>query len=123
MRRFLRAIRSTIFGFLGLFCDLFQHFCDAAARSPGIAPTVPPADDVELEEIAEENLALDAVADLPGTLTKTNIYLFEPRHSHMVRAPRDVAALVNRGHAAVTSLYYGPPHSVAYVETTRETAS
>ncbi|MDB5581347.1 MAG: hypothetical protein JWR80_6523 [Bradyrhizobium sp.] len=65
MRRFLGAILSTVFGFLGLFCDLFQHFCQAGARSLGIAPTVPPADDDgELEEIAREDAALRGAEDL-----------------------------------------------------------
>lgn len=77
MLRFLGSILSTIFAVLGLFGSLFQHFCDAAARSLNVAPTVPPAsDEGKLKELADEEVALQASEDLNATRNWASDTLF-----------------------------------------------
>jgi hypothetical protein len=65
---------------LGLFGTLFQTFCAAAVRSLNVAPTVPPASDGgELEDLASEDLALDAAENPNATREWASAMLFGRR--------------------------------------------
>jgi hypothetical protein len=77
MLRFLALLLSSIFGFLAF---AFDTFVQAVGRTFGVAPSVPPADDDgELEEIAKEDIALDAAADLNATRDWASAKLFGRR--------------------------------------------